>query len=105
MKILPFFAVPLLACLTTAPLAACAPSEYRKLAATCRNVKEGMTQAQVLTAMGSPESSDEPPARPGELWLRYYEGGDLAPIIIILTKSRDKYVVATASCRHGASWQ
>ena len=32
-----------------------------------------MTQAQVLTAMGSPESSDEPPARPGQLWLRYYE--------------------------------
>lgn len=98
MKILTFCAVSLLAYLTTVSLAACAPSEYRKLAAACRDVKEGMTEAQVLTAMGNSESRGEPPARPGELWLRYHEGGDLAPIIVILTKSRDKYVVANVSC-------
>jgi len=74
-------------------LAACAPPGYREAAAACRKVHAGMTEAQVLEIMGEPETRVEPPSHPGQLWLRYYQGGDLAPISVILVKSGDKYVV------------
>jgi hypothetical protein len=80
----------LLACLT----ASCAPAGYQKAAAFCADIRPGMTEEKVISIMGPPKSRDEPPARPGQIWLRYYEGGDLAPIIVILTKSGANYVVA-----------
>jgi hypothetical protein len=77
----------------TCLLAGCYPHGYRKAAAACRQVHAGMTEAQVLKIMGEPKARNEPRTHPGDLWLRYYEGGDLAPIIVILIKSGDKYVV------------
>jgi hypothetical protein len=89
----------LAAALIALVLASCAPPGYRKAAAACRDVHAGMTEAQVLQIMGAPQARDEPPARPGQLWLRYYEGGDLAPIIVILDRSGGKYVVGPgAAC-------
>jgi hypothetical protein len=80
----------LLACLT----ASCAPAGYRKALTSCADIRPGMTEENVVSIMGPPKSRDEPPDRPGQIWLRYYEGGDLTPIVVILTKSGANYVVA-----------
>jgi hypothetical protein len=79
-------------------LAGCTPTDYRKAADACSTVHAGMTEAQVLAIMGAPQRRDEPPARSGQIWLRYHEGGDLRPITIILAKSSHGYVVIDQTC-------
>jgi hypothetical protein len=75
-------------------LAACAPQGYEKAAEACRNIRSGMTEEQVLAVMGAPQRRATPSNHPGDLWLVYSEGGDIRPLIVVLTRSGDTFLVA-----------
>lgn len=67
-------------------------AKYQHIAEKCALLVPGTTQSEVLSAMGPPKTQGHPQGDLNTLWLRYSVGGDLAPIVVTLTKVGETYV-------------
>lgn len=78
-------------------LSSCAMAKYRRAAEQCVQLAPGTTESQVLAIMGPPEARGHPRSDRDTLWLWYSVGGDLAPIVVTLSKVGETYVTIKQS--------
>jgi len=75
-------------------LGSCGSIAYHKAQVQCRALAPGMTEAQVLSAMGPPQLRSPPSTKSDVLKLWYSIGGDVAPIVVVLAPSGSQYVTS-----------
>jgi hypothetical protein len=73
-------------------LSSCSTAAYRRAAESCAQLEPGATESEVIAIMGPPETRGNPRSDLDTLWLWYSPGGDLAPIVVTLSKVRGVYV-------------
>jgi hypothetical protein len=62
------------------------------VAEQCAQLVPGTTESQVIAIMGPPETRGHPRSNHDTLWLWYRVGGDVAPIVVTLSKVGETYV-------------
>jgi hypothetical protein len=75
-------------------LSSCGAVSYHKAETQCGALAPGMTEAQVLSVMGAPQLRQSPTVKSPVVKLWYSIGGDVAPIVVVLTRAGSQYVTS-----------